>query len=148
MAKNKLKLAFPFWNWLKNQLKDTPVCEFEVICIANQYMTDHFPERSVTKRIWHDLKIDKVLGEIKGKIELDVKFDVPAECIHVDIKPLSVFGNVVTANKPIQSYHIETFAKTITQTKYGTTYSPNTWHRVIVHYSLMVKGLFDTPTNS
>jgi len=148
MAKNKLKLAFPFWNWLKNQLRDTPVCEFDVTCIANQCMSKLFPERTVTKRVYQDLKIDKVLGEVKGEITLDVKFDVPAECIHIDIKPISVFGNKVTAAKPVQSYYIETFAKTITQTQYGPAYSPNTWHRIVVHYSLMVKGLFDTPTNS
>lgn len=146
MSKCKIRQAFPFWNWLKNQLKDTPVCELEITCTANKDFAE-FPNRSVTKRIWKDLKIDKTLGEIKGKIVLDVKFDVPAACISVYVKPLSVFGNLVTADKPVQSFYVEAFATTLQHhrlnTSCTTTYAPNAWHRLVVHYSLSVQNLFE-----
>ena len=146
MTKCKIRQAFPFWNWLKNQLKDTPVCELEITCTANKNFSE-FPDRSVTKRIWKDLKIDKTLGEIKGRIVLDVKFDVPAACISVDVKPLSVFGNLVTADKPVQACYVEAFANAIQHhrlnTSYTTTYTPNVWHRLVVHYALSVQNLFN-----
>lgn len=145
MAKCKIRQAFPFWNWLKNQLKDTPVCELEITCTANENFPE-FPNRSVTKRIWKDLKIDKTLGKIKGRIALDVKFDVNAACISVDVKPLSVFGNLVTTDKPVQSFYVEAFATALRHHRlntYITTYAPNVWHRLVVHYSLSLQNLFN-----
>ena len=145
MTKCKIRQAFPFWNWLKNQLKDTPVCELEITCTANSNSPE-FPSRSVTKRIWKDLKIDKTLGEIKGRITLKVKFDVPAACISVDVKPLSVFGNLIATDKPVQSFYVEAFATTLQQHRLKTTYityAPNVWHRLVVHYSLSTQNLFN-----
>lgn len=145
MTKCKMRQAFPFWNWLKNQLKDTPVCELEITCTANENVSD-FSSRSVTKRIWQDLKIDKTLEEIKGKIVLDVKFDTPAACVSIDVKPLSVFGNLVTTDKPVQSVYVEAFATKLQHHRlkeYITTYAPNVWHRLVVHYSLSTQNLFN-----